>query len=200
MCIRDSYLDVPELVSHVHLPVQSGSNRILKLMRRRYTKESYLDLVYRIRNNRPDISFSSDFIVGFPGETQDDFQETLDIIDEVKFDESFSFIYSPRPKTPAAKMEDDVSPEEKKDRLRILQNKLNNYSSQISRKMVGTSERCLVTDISKRNPGEFQGRTENNRVVNFSASKNFIGSFINLEIVEAKPNSLRGNFTGGTIN
>jgi len=196
----DLYLDVPELVSHVHLPVQSGSNRILKLMRRRYTKESYLDLVYRIRNNRPDISFSSDFIVGFPGETQDDFQETLDIIDEVKFDESFSFIYSPRPNTPAAKMEDDVSPEEKKDRLRILQNKLNNYSSQISRKMVGTSERCLVTDISKRNPGEFQGRTENNRVVNFSASKNFIGSFINLEIVEAKPNSLRGNFTGGTIN
>ena len=194
------YLDVPELVSHVHLPVQSGSDRILKLMRRRYTRESYLDLVNRIRVNRPDISFSSDFIVGFPGETEEDFQDTLDVIDSVKFDESFSFIYSPRPNTPAAKMEDDVSLDEKKERLSILQNKLNNYSSQISRKMVGTIEKCLVTDISKRNPGEFQARTENNRVVNFSSAKNMIGSFIDLEIVEAKPNSLRGNFTGGTIN
>ena len=134
------YLDVPELVSHVHLPVQSGSDRILKLMRRRYTRESYLDLVNRIRVNRPDISFSSDFIVGFPGETEEDFQDTLDVIDSVKFDESFSFIYSPRPNTPAAKMEDDVSLDEKKERLSILQNKLNNYSSQISRKMVGTTE------------------------------------------------------------
>ena len=194
------YLDVPELVSHVHLPVQSGSDRILKLMRRRYTRESYLDLVNRIRINRPDISFSSDFIVGFPGETEEDFQDTLDVIDSVKFDESFSFIYSPRPNTPAAKMEDDVSLDEKKERLSILQNKLNNYSSQISRKMVGTMEKCLVTDISKRNPGEFQARTENNRVVNFSSAKNMIGSFVDLEIVEAKPNSLRGNFTGGTIN
>ena len=188
------------MVSHVHLPIQSGSDRILKLMRRRYTVESYLDLVNRIRVNRPEISFSSDFIVGFPGETQEDFQDTLDVIDSVKFDESFSFIYSPRPNTPAAKMEDDVCPDEKKERLNILQNKLNNYSSQISRKMVGTTEKCLVTDISKRNPGEFQARTENNRVVNFSSAKNFIGSFIDLEIVEAKPNSLRGNFTGGTIN
>ena len=194
------YLDVPELVSHVHLPVQSGSDRILKLMRRRYTRESYLDLVNRIRVNRPDISFSSDFIVGFPGETEEDFQDTLDVIDSVKFDESFSFIYSPRPNTPAAEMEDDVSLDEKKERLNILQNKLNNYSSQISRKMVGTIEKCLVTDISKRNPGEFQARTENNRVVNFSSAKKMIGSFVDLEIVEAKPNSLRGNFTGGTIN
>jgi len=192
------YLDVPELVSHVHLPVQSGSNRILKLMRRRYTRESYLDLVNRIRTNRPDISFSSDFIVGFPGETEEDFQDTLDVIDSVMFDESFSFIYSPRPNTPAAEMEDDVNQDEKKERLSILQNKLNNYSSQISRKMVGTTENCLVTDISKRNPGEFQARTENNRVVNFSSAKNMIGSFVDLEIVEAKPNSLRGNFTGGT--
>ena len=134
------YLDVPELVSHVHLPVQSGSDRILKLMRRRYTRESYLDLVNRIRTNRPDISFSSDFIVGFPGETEEDFQDTLDVIDSVKFDESFSFIYSPRPNTPAAEMEDDVNLDEKKARLSILQNKLNNYSSQISRKMVGTTE------------------------------------------------------------
>ena len=188
----DLYKDTPELVSHVHLPVQSGSDRILKLMRRRYSRDSYLKLVDRIRNNRPEISFSSDFIVGFPGETQEDFQNTLDIIDEVKFDESFSFIYSPRPNTPAAKMEDDVSPLEKKERLNILQEKLNNYSSQISRKMVGTNEKCLVMDISKRNPGEFQARTENNRVVNFSSAKNMIGKFIDLDIVEAKPNSLRG--------
>ena len=196
----DLYKETPELVSHVHLPVQSGSDRILKLMRRRYNRDSYLKLVDRIRNNRPEISFSSDFIVGFPGETQEDFQNTLDIIDEVKFDESFSFIYSPRPNTPAAKMEDDVSPLEKKERLNILQEKLNNYSSQISRKMVGTNEKCLVMDISKRNPGEFQARTENNRVVNFSSAKNMIGKFIDLEIVEAKPNSLRGLYLGGLIN
>jgi tRNA-2-methylthio-N6-dimethylallyladenosine synthase len=196
----DLYKETPELVSHVHLPVQSGSDRILKLMRRRYNRDSYLKLVDRIRNNRPEISFSSDFIVGFPGETQEDFQNTLDIIDEVKFDESFSFIYSPRPNTPAAKMEDDVSPLEKKERLNILQEKLNNYSSQISRKMVGTNEKCLVMDISKRNPGEFQARTENNRVVNFSSAKNMIGKFIDLDIVEAKPNSLRGLYLGGLIN
>ena len=196
----DLYKEMPELVSHVHLPVQSGSDRILKLMRRRYNRDSYLKLVDRIRNNRPEISFSSDFIVGFPGETQEDFQNTLDIIDEVKFDESFSFIYSPRPNTPAAKMEDDVSPIEKKERLNILQEKLNNYSSQISRKMVGTNEKCLVMDISKRNPGEFQARTENNRVVNFSSAKNMIGKFIDLDIVEAKPNSLRGLYLGGLIN
>jgi tRNA-2-methylthio-N6-dimethylallyladenosine synthase len=196
----DLYKEMPELVSHVHLPVQSGSDRILKLMRRRYNRDSYLKLVDRIRNNRPEISFSSDFIVGFPGETQEDFQNTLDIIDEVKFDESFSFIYSPRPNTPAAKMEDDVSPLEKKERLNILQEKLNNYSSQISRKMVGTNEKCLVMDISKRNPGEFQARTENNRVVNFSSAKNMIGKFIDLDIVEAKPNSLRGLYLGGLIN
>ena len=196
----DLYKDTPELVSHVHLPVQSGSDRILKLMRRRYSRDSYLKLVDKIRNNRPEISFSSDFIVGFPGETQEDFQNTLDIIDEVKFDESFSFIYSPRPNTPAAKMEDDVSPLEKKERLNVLQEKLNNYSSQISRKMVGTNEKCLVMDISKRNPGEFQARTENNRVVNFSSAKNMIGKFIDLDIVEAKPNSLRGLYLGGLIN
>ena len=145
----DLYRDTPELVSHVHLPVQSGSDRILKLMRRRYSAASYLELISRIRENRPGISFSSDFIVGFPGETDKDFQDTLDIVEKVGFDESFSFIYSPRPNTPAAEMEDNVSKDIKKERLTILQHKLNELSSKISRKMVGSSERLSLIHISE---------------------------------------------------
>ena len=188
----DLYKDTPELVSHVHLPVQSGSDRILKLMRRRYSAASYLELISRIRENRPGISFSSDFIVGFPGETDKDFQDTLDIVEKVGFDESFSFIYSPRPNTPAAEMEDNVSKDIKKERLTILQHKLHELSSKISRKMVGTLERCLVLGVSKKNPGELQARTENNRVVNFATEANVIGKFVNLEIVDQLTNSLRG--------
>ncbi len=188
----DLYKDTPELVSHVHLPVQSGSDRILKLMRRRYSAASYLELISRIRENRPGISFSSDFIVGFPGETDKDFQDTLDIVEKVGFDESFSFIYSPRPNTPAAEMEDNVSKDIKKERLTILQHKLNELSSKISRKMVGSLERCLVLGVSKKNPGELQARTENNRVVNFATEANVIGKFVNLEIVDQLTNSLRG--------
>ena len=188
----DLYKDTPELVSHVHLPVQSGSDRILKLMRRRYSAASYLELISRIRENRPGISFSSDFIVGFPGETDKDFQDTLDIVEKVGFDESFSFIYSPRPNTPAAEMEDNVSKDIKKERLTILQHKLNELSSKISRKMVGSIERCLVLGVSKKNPGELQARTENNRVVNFATDANVVGKFVNLEIVDQLTNSLRG--------
>ena len=188
----DLYKDTPELVSHVHLPVQSGSDRILKLMRRRYSAASYLELISRIRENRPGISFSSDFIVGFPGETDKDFQDTLDIVEKVGFDESFSFIYSPRPNTPAAEMEDNVSKDIKKERLTILQHKLNELSSRISRKMVGSLERCLVLGVSKKNPGELQARTEINRVVNFATEENVIGKFVNLEIVDQLTNSLRG--------
>ncbi len=188
----DLYKDTPELVSHVHLPVQSGSDRILKLMRRRYSAASYLELISRIRENRPGISFSSDFIVGFPGETDRDFQDTLDIVEKVGFDESFSFIYSPRPNTPAAEMEDNVSKDIKKERLTILQHKLNELSSKISRKMVGSLERCLVLGVSKKNPGELQARTENNRVVNFATDANVVGKFVNLEIVDQLTNSLRG--------
>ena len=188
----DLYKDTPELVSHVHLPVQSGSDRILKLMRRRYSAASYLELISRIRENRPGISFSSDFIVGFPGETDKDFQDTLDIVEKVGFDESFSFIYSPRPNTPAAEMEDNISKDIKKERLTILQHKLNELSSRISRKMVGSLERCLVLGVSKKNPGELQARTENNRVVNFATEENVIGKFVNLEIVDQLTNSLRG--------
>ena len=188
----DLYRDTPELVSHVHLPVQSGSDRILKLMRRRYSAASYLELISRIRENRPGISFSSDFIVGFPGETDKDFQDTLDIVEKVGFDESFSFIYSPRPNTPAAGMEDNVSKDIKKERLTILQHKLNELSSKISRKMVGSLERCLVLGVSKKNPGELQARTENNRVVNFATDANVVGKFVNLKIVDQLTNSLRG--------
>ena len=188
----DLYKDTPELVSHVQLPVQSGSDRILKLMRRRYSAASYLELISRIRENRPGISFSSDFIVGFPGETDKDFQDTLDIVEKVGFDESFSFIYSPRPNTPAAGMEDNVSKDIKKERLTILQHKLNELSSKISRKMVGSLERCLVLGVSKKNPGELQARTENNRVVNFATDANVVGKFVNLKIVDQLTNSLRG--------
>ncbi len=186
------YAHLPELVSHVHLPIQSGSDRILKLMRRRYTVEKYLDLVSGLKKNRPNISLSSDFIVGFPNESQQDFEDTLSVIDEIKYDESFSFIYSPRPNTPAAKMEDNVSPEEKKERLAILQNRLNRHAFNIGRKMVGTIERCLVTGISKKNPGELQARTENNRVVNFPSSDKLIGEFVDIEIVDQLTNCLRG--------
>ena len=188
----DLYAGLPELVSHVHLPIQSGSDRILKLMRRRYTVEKYLDLVSRIRTNRPNISLSSDFIVGFPNESEQDFQDTLSVIDEIKYDESFSFIYSPRPNTPAAEMEDNVSPQEKKERLTVLQEKLNHHAFNIGRKMVGTVERCLVTGVSKKNPGEMQARTENNRVVNFPSSTKLIGEFVDIEIVDQLTNCLRG--------
>ena len=195
MCIRDrTYAKVPELVSHVHLPVQSGSDRILKLMRRRYTAEKYLILIDKLKKVRPDMRFSSDFIVGFPGETKQDFTDTMNIINEVKFDESYSFIYSARPDTPAATMEDDVSQEEKKERLNILQARLNQLSYGYSRKMVGSVQKCLVTGISKKDPGQLQGRTICDRVVNFrSDSIDLVGQLINIRINDALPNCLRGS-------
>jgi len=187
------YSKVPELVSHVHLPVQSGSNRILKLMRRRYDVDKYLVLVEKIKKIRPDMKFSSDFIVGFPGETKEDFQDTMDIINEVRFDESFSFIYSPRPNTTAAEMPDDVSVEEKKERLNILQTRLNQLSFGYSRKKVGTIQNCLIYGQSKRDPGQLQGRTICNRVVNFSSNNlDLVGQLTNIQIDEALPNCLRG--------
>ena len=187
------YSEVPELVSHVHLPVQSGSNTILKAMRRRHTIKEYLKTIKHLRLVRPGISISSDFIVGFPGETDKDFQDTLDLIKRVGFNESYSFIYSPRPNTTAKDLEDNVSLHEKKKRLEILQNSLKKCSFSISRKMVGGIERCLITGVSKKDPGELQARTENNKVVNFNSDgQDFVGQFLNLKIVEAMPNSLRG--------
>ena len=166
----DIYLEVPELISYVHLPVQSGSNSILEKMRRRHTREEYLEIIEKLKTVREGISISSDFIVGFPGETEDDFLDTLDLVDQVGYDESFSFIYSPRPNTTAKDLEDDVPLEEKKNRLSVLQHKLENSALNISRKMVGETRKCLVTGVSKKNPGEFQARTENNKVVIFSCS------------------------------
>ena len=190
----ETYAKVPELVSHVHLPVQSGSDRILKLMRRRYTAEKYLILIDKLKKVRPDMRFSSDFIVGFPGETKQDFTDTMNIINDVKFDESYSFIYSARPDTPAATMEDDVSQEEKKERLNILQARLNQLSYDYSRKMVGSVQKCLVTGISKKDPGQLQGRTICDRVVNFrSDSIDLVGQLINIRINDALPNCLRGS-------
>ena len=189
----EAYAKVPQLVSHVHLPVQSGSDRILKLMRRRYTAEKYLMLIDKLKKVRPDMRFSSDFIIGFPGETRQDFKDTMNIINAVKFDESYSFIYSARPDTPAANMQDDVSQEEKKERLEILQNRLNQLAYGYSRKMVGTNQKCLAMGVSKRDPGQLQARTICDRVVNFrSDSIDLVGQLINIRINDALPNSLRG--------
>ena len=190
------YREIPELVSHVHLPVQSGSDQILQAMRRRHNIQEYLEIIQNLRLIRPSISISSDFIVGFPGETEEDFQKTLDLVSQVGFDDSYSFIYSPRPNTTAKDLEDNVSPDEKKNRLQTLQNSLKKSAFGISRRMVGKLEKCLVTGLSKKDPGELQARTENNRVVNFSSEgKNLVGEFHILKIVEAMPNSLRGAMT-----
>ena len=190
------YREIPELVSHVHLPVQSGSDQILQAMRRRHNIQEYLEIIQNLRLIRPGISISSDFIVGFPGETDEDFQKTLDLVSQVGFDDSYSFIYSPRPNTTAKDLEDNVSPDEKKSRLQTLQNSLKKSAFGISRRMVGKLEKCLVTGLSKKDPGELQARTENNRVVNFnSEGKNLVGEFHILKIVEAMPNSLRGAMT-----
>ena len=189
----DIYAEIPELISYVHLPVQSGSNSILEKMRRRHSRDEYFEIIDKLKSAREGISISSDFIVGFPGETEKDFQDTLDLVDQVGYDESFSFIYSPRPNTTAKDLEDDVPVVEKKARLSALQHKLENSAFSISRKMVGQTRKCLVTGASKKNPGEFQARTENNKVVIFSCSDSSkIGKIIDIEIVEAKNKSLRG--------
>ena len=165
-------------------------------MRRRYTIDSYLSLVDKIKKVRPDMSFSSDFIVGFPGETANDFELTMNLINEVQFDESYSFIYSPRPNTTASDMDDDVTKDEKKERLNILQNRLNQLSFGYSRKKVGTLQTCLVYGQSKRDPGQLQARTICNRIVNFSSCDiDLIGQMVNIQINEALPNSLRGTLS-----
>ena len=187
------YEEVPELISYVHLPVQSGSNEILNLMRRRHSREDYFELIDKLRVARPGISFSSDFIIGFPGETDKHFQDTMDLVEKVGYDESFSFIYSPRPNTTAKDLEDSVPMEVKKERLNLLQLKLENSALSISRRMVGEIRKCLVTGVSKKNPGEFQARADNNKVVIFSCNdESLIGDFVDIEIVEAKNKSIRG--------
>lgn len=187
------YAEVPELVSHLHLPVQSGSDRILALMKRKHTALEYKATIRKLREVRPDISLSSDFIVGFPGETEADFAATMDLIAEVGFDQSFSFIYSQRPGTPAASLPDDVPLEDKKQRLHILQTRISQQAQAISAAMVGTCQQVLVTGPSRKDPGQLCGRTANNRVVNFKGQPDLIGDFVNVTIIEALPNSLRGD-------
>ena len=189
----DVYAKVPELVSHLHLPVQSGSDRILMAMKRGHTAIEYKSKIRRLRTIRPDISISSDFIVGFPGETETDFAATMKLIQEIGFDTSFSFVYSARPGTPAADLPDNEDESLKKKRLKILQDRIVQNAIEISRRMVGTRQTLLITGVSKKDPGQLQGRTENNRVVNFSTDNHqLIGQFAEVEITEALPNSLRG--------
>ena len=192
----NAYRQVPELVSHLHLPVQSGSDRILSAMKRRYQVADYEAIITGLRKARPDISLSSDFIVGFPGESSDDFNATLDLIERIGFDHSFSFIYSARPGTPAAALPDDVPMEEKRDRLSRLQAMIDKQAAAISAGMVGTNHRILVDGVSRKNAGHLSGRTENNRVVNFAAGEASIGDFRDVRITEALPNSLRAEVLG----
>lgn len=195
------YKDVPELVSHLHLPVQSGSDRILMAMKRGHTALEYKSKLRRLKKIRPDICFSSDFIIGFPGETDDDFEKTMDLIQAMNFDLSFSFIYSKRPGTPASDLPDDVTEETKKQRLKILQDRLNNQAMSIARNMVGNTERVLVSGYSKKDPGQLSGRTENNRVVNFRCDQpELIGKFADIVIEEALNNSLRGTLVSSELD
>jgi|TARA_R110000772_G_scaffold262941_2_gene382383 tRNA-2-methylthio-N6-dimethylallyladenosine synthase len=189
----DAYAEIPQLVDHLHLPVQSGSDRILMAMKRGHTALEYKSKIRRLRRIRPNISISSDFIIGFPGETETDFAATMKLVEDIGFDTSFSFVYSARPGTPASELPDSTDEATKKQRLQVLQSRILQEAQAISRRMVGTVQRVLVTGVSKKDPGELQGRTENNRVVNFHCTdRSLIGAFADLEIVDALPNSLRG--------
>ncbi len=186
------YTDVPKLVNHLHLPVQSGSDRILAAMKRRYTAQDYIEIIDKIKRVRPGISLSSDFIIGFPGETDEDFEATMDLIEQVGYDTSFSFIYSARPGTPASDLADDVPMEVKQARLQRLQKRIVEMAADISASMVGSKQTVLVDRPARKDPKQISGRTENNRVVNFDGDHALIGKFVDLEITEALPNSLRG--------
>ena len=190
--IIDVYRDTPELVSFLHLPVQSGSDRVLTMMKRGHTALEYKSIIRKLKAVRPSIQISSDFIVGFPGETNEDFEQTMNLIAQVNFDMSFSFIYSARPGTPAADYPDDVTEDEKKQRLYLLQQRINNQAAQFSRAMLGTEQRVLVEGPSKKDIMELTGRTETNRIVNFQGTPEMIGKFVDIKITDVFTNSLRG--------
>ena len=193
------YAEIPALVDHLHLPVQTGSDRILMAMKRGHTAIEYKAIIRSLRKIRPNLSLSSDFIIGFPGETEEDFAATMRLIEEVGFDSSFSFIYSARPGTPAAELPDNTSEEEKKKRLHILQARIAQQAQRIADNMVGTRQKILVTGHAKRDPGQLSGRTENNRVVNFSSNDTtLIGNFIEVDITAAYRNSLLGQLPAAT--
>lgn len=188
----DTYAKVPKLVSHLHLPVQAGADRVLAAMKRGYTAIEYKSLIRKLRAVRPDISLSSDFIVGFPGETEEDFEKTMRLIEDVGFDTSFSFVYSPRPGTPAVELADDTPAEVKSARLTRLQKRIEEQAHVISAAMVGSVQRVLVEGPSKKDAGELAGRTDNNRVVNFVGNPRLINTFVEVRITAALPHSLRG--------
>ena len=190
--IIEVYRDTPELVSFLHLPVQSGSDRVLTMMKRGHTALEYKSIIRKLKAVRPNIQISSDFIVGFPGETNEDFEQTMNLIAQVNFDMSFSFIYSARPGTPAADYPDDVTEDEKKQRLYLLQQRINNQATQFSRAMLGTEQRVLVEGPSKKDIMELTGRTETNRIVNFQGTPEMIGKFVDIKITDVFTNSLRG--------
>ncbi len=188
----DTYRSTPKLVSHLHLPVQSGSDRILAAMKRGYSVLEFKSLVKKLKAARPDLSLSSDFIIGFPGETEGDFEKTMNLVEELNFDNSFSFMYSPRPGTPAADMADDTPAELKIKRLMRLQKTIEAQALKISQAMVGTTQRVLVEGHAKKDASELAGRTDNNRVVNFAGSERLVGHFVDVTITAALPHSLRG--------
>jgi tRNA-2-methylthio-N6-dimethylallyladenosine synthase len=194
-----AYAEVPKLANYLHLPVQHGSDRILSAMKRGHTALEYKQKIRKLREARPDISLSSDFIVGFPGETDRDFEATMKLIADIGFDQSFSFIYSARPGTPAASLPDGTPLDVKKERLRILQSRINQQAFEISQAMVGTTQRVLVEKTSKKSATQVAGRTENNRWVNFDADASVIGQFVDVAITEALPNSLRGRRVGNKV-
>ncbi|MGY8865508.1 MAG: tRNA (N6-isopentenyl adenosine(37)-C2)-methylthiotransferase MiaB [Methylophagaceae bacterium] len=195
----DAFAEVPELVSHLHLPVQSGSNRILSMMKRGHTVDEYKDKIKRLMEVRPHLSMSSDFIIGFPDEQESDFQDTMNLINDIGFDHSFSFIYSARPGTPASAFVDSVKAETKKERLKIVQDRLRELESQYSQKMLDSTQRVLVERVAQRQDGELAARTENNRVVNFVGDKALIGKFVDVYIIEAYSNSLRGKLLADSV-
>ena len=186
------YGELPQLVDHLHLPVQTGSDRILAAMRRGHVIKDYKQKIAKLRQIRPNISISSDFIIGFPGETEQDFEQTLDLVAEIGFDHSFSFIYSPRPGTPASAFVDNIPFATKKQRLAILQARLQQSAQRISEAMLNTTQTILIEGPSKKNPQELCGRTENNRVVNFKADKDWIGQFTKVKITDVYSHSLYG--------
>tara|TARA_B100002003_G_scaffold211279_1_gene207581 strand:- start:109 stop:1374 length:1266 start_codon:yes stop_codon:yes gene_type:complete len=197
--IIQAHAEIPKLVKYLHLPVQSGSDRVLAAMKRNHTALEYKSRIRKLKAAVPDIILSSDFIIGFPGETDRDFEQTMKLVEDVGFDFSYSFVYSARPGTPAADLNDDTPMEVKKQRLQILQARLNQQGFENSRRMVGTTQRILVSDFSKKDPGMLQGRTEHNRVVNFRCDNpGLIGQFVDVKILEALPHSLRGELTAAS--
>jgi len=195
--IIQAHADLPQLVKYLHLPVQSGSDRVLAGMKRNHTALEYKSRIRKLKAAVPDILISSDFIVGFPGETDKDFEQTMKLIEDVGFDFSYSFVYSARPGTPAAELVDETPEEVKKQRLAILQHRISQIGFENSRRMVGTTQRILVTDYSKKDPGMLQGRTEHNRIVNFRCDNpRLIGQFVEVQIDDALPHSLRGTLVG----